>query len=247
MCCFSQPIEKVSGTSIFARMDGERQVLAYQMHLETARDVAMVLPLPVLPGRGDDALTFVNLSGIPELFGSLDSCFGEIKRTRSPGPAAAGRPTLKVHKVGSFEASFVPTPADFSRLDPRFRLSETILRQLPAYADYGFAVFKLSRGDADVHPMAMRFFTRTPDRLFFPTVHVHRGDVPGKADFDHRLYAQIRVGALDGWEAALRPAASAVNLGNIVRGDPTDGAIQPRWPLFRLKLKGKHPNADTWA
>ena len=81
MCCFSQPIEKVSGTSIFARMDGAQQILAYQMHLATSQDVAMVLPLPVAPGGGDDALRFVNLSGIPELFGSLEACFREISRS----------------------------------------------------------------------------------------------------------------------------------------------------------------------
>ena len=41
---------------------------------------------------------------------------------RGPAPAnLAPRQTLKVHAVGDFEASFVPTVGDFERLDERFR------------------------------------------------------------------------------------------------------------------------------
>ena len=57
----------------------------------------------------------------------------------------AAPPPLRVHDVGLFEASFVPTLADFERLDPRFRLSPGVWEQLPQYRDWGFAVFKLKK------------------------------------------------------------------------------------------------------
>jgi hypothetical protein len=37
-----------------------------------------------------------------------------------------------------FEASFVPRASEFWRLDARFRLSDEVWRQLPAYQDFGF-------------------------------------------------------------------------------------------------------------
>ncbi len=89
-----------------------------------------------------------------------------------------------------YVASFVPSVADFVRLDPRFRLPEVLFDAVPHYADYGFAVFQLAPGKVTVHPMALRFPTRDPDRLFFPTVHVHDGRFHAKAKFDHALYFQ---------------------------------------------------------
>lgn len=102
--------------------------------------------------------------------------------------------------VGDYEASFVPSQADFERLDPRFCLPPSVWSQLSLYADWGFAVFKLSLNPPptqlsaldlriiaerkrdgkppfpprrrDIHPMAFRFPRRDPSRLFFPTVHV---------------------------------------------------------------------------
>ena len=48
-----------------------------------------------------------------------------------------------MHDVGEFEASFVANIGDFSRLDRRFRIALEVWAELPTYADYGFAVFKL--------------------------------------------------------------------------------------------------------
>ena len=55
----------------------------------------------------------------------------------------------------------MPTVTDFDRLDPRFRLPNTVWAQLPVQG-FGFAVFKLreTRKLADVHPMAFRFPSR---------------------------------------------------------------------------------------
>lgn len=163
MCIFSQPVRDVSATRIFARPAGETQILVYSMDLSAARDVAMVLPLPVPRTSGEDTVRFIDLSGYPSLFEDLDRGFFEPV---SSGLATAGlmpdvQTRLVVHQVGDFEASFVPSPADFRRLDPRFRLGPRSLRRLAAHAaeppeperpgpnhiedyrDYGFVVFQL--------------------------------------------------------------------------------------------------------
>ncbi len=59
--------------------------------------------------------------------------------------------------MGSFEASFVPTRRDFSRLDQRFRLPDDVWQALLGYDDWGFAVFKLGPMSrlTGVHPMAL--------------------------------------------------------------------------------------------
>ena len=88
------------------------------------------------------------------------------------------------------EASFVPTIADFDRLDERFRLPKETWHHLPQYNKFGFAVFKLKPGEKRIHPMAFEFPRSDSKRLFFPTVHIHDGEVHATADFDHILYCQ---------------------------------------------------------
>ncbi|MCB9598884.1 MAG: hypothetical protein H6724_00135 [Sandaracinus sp.] len=192
MCMFTGPIRHVSGTAIFARADeGDRQMLAYQMKVGSDAPVAMVLPLPVSHGASEDALRFVDLS-------DYDDLFEQMARAVFPVPAARGfgapqTLTLEVQRVGNFVASFVPSLADFSRLDARFRLAPDVWTALPRYADWGFAVFQLApEGDQKLHPMAFSFPRRDPSRLFFPTVHVHDGEVHARARFDHKLFYQAR-------------------------------------------------------
>src|SRR6185503_10226486 len=99
--------------------------------------------------------------------------------------------TLEVRQVGAYEASFVPTPADFGRLDERFRLPAELWLELKHYRDWGFAVFRLRETAlAEVHPMAFDFPRRHRDRLFFPTLHLHHGRLEKEAHFDHTLYCQ---------------------------------------------------------
>jgi hypothetical protein len=71
MCCFTQHVERVSGTRIFARVNG-RQVLVYSMAYAARSDLAMVLPLPVPPRPPEDSVRFVNLDGYPEFFDDLE-------------------------------------------------------------------------------------------------------------------------------------------------------------------------------
>src|SRR5215204_1243713 len=195
MCCFSQPVDYVRATQIFARpAKGGGQYLVYSMSLKAGSDLAMILPIPTPRASKEDAVTFINLEKYPDFFDDLRKGFpvppapGRAKNG-APAPLAAP-PKLKVVEVGSFVASFVPTVKDFARLDDQFRLPDGTWDQLPQYKDYGFAVFKLKKGEQKVHPMAFEFPRADKGKLFFPTVHIHDGKVHARAGFDHVLYCQ---------------------------------------------------------
>jgi hypothetical protein len=258
MCCFSRPVKLVAGTRIFARaLDGGLQALVYQMKLTLDAELAMILPLPVAAATGDDAVRFVDLSGYEGLFDDLDRAFPPLVSYAKGGlmPARrAVRATLAVHTVGDFEASYVPSVTDFDRLDPRFRLPAATWDRLPAYRDHGFAVFKLRQarrglwrrvfggGRAQTfHPMALTFPRRDPDALFFPTVHVHDGEVHDRAGFDHALFCQLppELDRLCDWERSDQPAARSVDPGR------TAGMIDAGAPLRRIVMMGDGPNRDT--
>jgi len=188
----------VADTRIFARLTSkDTQILVYEMAFASVGDVAMILPLPVGSRDEETAVRFIDLSGRPEFFNQLRDLIPLYKSmlagSLGAGSFAPAQPPLKVHKVGVFDASFVPTIADLDRLDPQFRLPDDVWAKLPQYADYGFAVFKLRETRKKlqhVHPMAFEFSTRLNDTLFIPTVHVHDGQLHPHASFDHIVYLQ---------------------------------------------------------
>ena len=75
MCCFSQPVELVSDTNIFARSANGRQFLVYSMTYAAAADLAMVLPLPVPPNPPENAVRFINLERYPAFFDDMRDGF----------------------------------------------------------------------------------------------------------------------------------------------------------------------------
>jgi len=244
MCCFSRPVDSVSATNIFARSGaGGRQFVVYSMTLRAKEDLAMVLPLPVKPGSGEKAVEFIDLQDYADFFKELKKGFPEPPpppASRSFGAASPAK--LEVINVGNFQASFVPTVADFSRLDERFRLSAGTWDKLPAYRDHGFAVFKLKSGDAKVHPMAFSFPRAKPRELFFPTVHIHDGEVHERADFDHVLYCQR--GSADqftllDWDESIRP------VGLYMQMPKAKGLLDGGEHGYRRTLLGTLPNRDT--
>jgi hypothetical protein len=274
MCCFAfapgpfarlarwmRPPVRVAETRIFGRRDGPMQVLVYSMKLSARSDVAMILPLPVRWGSGEDAVEFIGLDRCSDFFDWIDRPFRHISRAAAP---AFALPRLRVHTVGLFEASFVPRVADFARLDPRFRLPDRVWGELPLYRDYGFAVFKLRAGARQrIHPMALRFPTRDRGRLFFPTVHVHDGRVRSRAEFDHALYFQresdramraniVRLGAAAAQRALEISGGPAENLGfygatgPVRMSERTAGLVKDEWHLFKTTLHGRLANEDTW-
>lgn len=244
----------VSGTRIFARRSGARQILVYSMNLESEGELAMILPLPT-----SGEAKFINLERYPKLFSDMERGFPAVM---IPAPASRGGggggiidTTLPVHEVGSFEASFVPSLADFARLDERFRLPATVWPE--SYRDYGFAVFKLkplpkrwglfARKRQTVHPMAFEFESRAPEKLFFPTLHIHDGTLHETAEFDHQLYHQSeksltcdRSPQFPGYETSTGPASDTVDV------ERAAGVIDGALPLRRVTLRGSLENRDTW-
>lgn len=247
MCCFTGAVS-VSRTSIFARDAGDgRQYLAYEMTFRAKQEVAMVLPLPVPAGTAENAVAFVSLADYPDLFSDLYHAM-EFPVLRGGGPehpVAAATPApapLEVHQVGSFDASFVPTFKDFERLDARFRLPPGTWEKLPLYRDHGFAVFKLKPDVALLHPMAFSFPRADVSALFFPTVHIHDGQVHDHAGFDHRLYTQVgdkHIPVVEQWHESPGHAQAKVDVGR------SAGLIVGYQHLYCRELRGKLPNQDT--
>jgi hypothetical protein len=269
MCCFSipaasgglfarlfgkRPSVSVSGTRIFARVEAGVQQLVYSMSVTTPGDVAMVLPLPVAPGTDEQALSFVDLSGYDSFFDHLSLLFELPVTAQAKGGFQVLRhaPKLEVHQVGSFEASFVPTLADFDRLDSRFRLPASVWDQRPEYSRFGFAVFKLKRGKrAKIHPMAMRFPSATPDTIFFPTLHVHDGALHLHAEFEHDLYFQLPKDFTPdllppgGAESAKHHGRSYEPAKSRVDVTRSKELVDGEAPVWHWPLHAELPNADT--
>ena len=256
MCCFSRPIEHVSSTRIYARAAGEKQLLAYGMQLAAREEVAMILPLPVSPNVSDDAVRFIDLEGYPDLFEDLARGFPEVTLDLLSAEPSRFAPQsakpLVVHDVGNFEASFVPRARDFERLDRRFRLPASALEGMSALRDHGFAVFQLRDFRSGflgrlfgkirtktLHPMAFEFPRRDPSALFFPTLHVHDGELHGTAHFDHTLYCQSTE-APEGWDRSHGNASTFVDVKRAA------GLIDGARECHRLVMLGDRPNADTY-
>jgi hypothetical protein len=240
MCCFSRPVEQVANTRIFARdsRDG-KQYLVYSMALKAKEDLAMILPLPTPKDSKEDALRYISLEKYPKFFEDMQTGF-ELPPPRGlrDAPDVKSEPKLKVVEVGSFEASFVPAVKDFARLDERFRLPTEVWDRLPAYQDWGFAVFKLKSGAKQIHPMAFEFPRANPKQLFFPTVHIHDGQVHEKASFDHALYCQSGSAKMTGWKESLRPAGMFLN------AVESQGLIDSGKHCYFRGMKGHFKNED---
>lgn len=262
MCIFTQSILLVEETKIFARwMENGRQALVYSMNIQAKQDLAMVLPLPVPPGSPEDAVHFISLQDYSNFFVDMERGFPElfpiVASLDFPTPAVQAAP-LKVHEVGDFEASYVPSHDDWGRLDRRFQLAPEIWEALPAYEDYGFAVFKLNSTPSlrkwlpfsqttrtkTIHPMAFEFPRRDSKGLFFPTVHVHDGEIHSFANFHHILYCQGDVEDEKRFtEKRLeRSEATARNFMNIKRAK---GLVMPDTFCFRWPIYGREENQDT--
>jgi hypothetical protein len=251
-------VTSVSATNIFARAApggappggpaaSGQQYLAYSMTLAAPEDLAMILPLPAPQGVREDAVRFIDLSGYPEFFDHLANGFpeeqtdgDELELSASLGSKAA---PLAVVDVGSFQASFVPTIADFDRLDPRFRLPTDVWPRLGRYASFGFAVFRLKAGQHRIHPMALTFLRADPTKLFFPTVHVHDGEVHETADFDHALYCQraVDVAPDPTWRRSSKPTWLFTRPG----GDR--GLLERNQHCLRRRIVGPAPNRDVYV
>jgi hypothetical protein len=245
MCCFSRPVERVANTNIFARSAKEgRQFLVYSMTISAKEDLAMILPIPVPKESKDDVVRFISLEKYPDFFQDMNTGF-------PPPPSKArgdllpsltlGLKPLPVVEVGSFEASFVPSVKDFDRLDERFRLPVEVWDNLPRYKNYGFTVFKLKKGAKTIHPMAFEFPRAKPEKLFFPTVHIHDGKVHDTATFDHLLYCQrseTETEPILKWQESKQPARFFMEI------DKSQGLLNPDAHCYMRAIKGRQKNED---
>jgi len=257
MCCFSGKTE-VHGTRIFARMSGANaQLLAYQMEFSAKEPTAMILPLPVELPAGESSVRWISLKEYGAFFTDLSAGFPEPEPPaqfgRSKSAVAAAPAAIAVHEVGDFVASFVPSMADFSRLDTRFVLPKEVWNQVPEYKDYGFAVFQLKNLSGSPHPIAFEFRTRLQGSIFFPTVHIHDGTVHKDAHFDHVLYLQeprfdTQVSGYKG------PSETDPSTGHVRSRDKTAsfanvaasaGLLDGAALLHKKTLTGTLPNKDT--
>lgn len=245
MCCISRPVQHVARTRIFARpTPAARQVVVYAMEFAAEEDLAMILPLPVKPGADAKAFKFINLSAYPEFFRDMSAGFpapAPSPNLMSRGGLRPASRLLEVVSVGAFEASFVPTLADFGRLDARFRIEPAIWRSLPGHDRMGFAVFKLKAGRQDVHPMAFSFLSAHQNRLFFPTLHIHDGKVHARENFDHDLYAQGGDGQtpeVADWEESRGWA------GQFMRIESSAGVLDNEAHVYRRRIRGDFANED---
>lgn len=248
MCCFSRPVELVANTRIFARSAKQgRQFVVYSMQIQMKEDLAMILPIPVPKNSPDDAVRFISLKDYATFFDDM------ARGWPPPAAVAVGRGSLgaappnakplPVVDVGDFGASFVPSVKDFSRLDERFRLPDAAWDQLPRYRDFGFAVFKLKEGAAKqkVHPMAFEFPQANPKKLFFPTVHIHDGEVHPQAEFDHTLYCQTTGGeSLPMMEWAESPLPA----GRFINWKKSQGIVDGESHAYVRTVRGMRKNED---
>jgi hypothetical protein len=256
MCCFSRPVLSVDTTRIFARPTGRgTQFLAYQMKYESREENAMILPVPIKQPAREDSLRFIDLKEYDKLFADLESGFPYTPPSRGIGCSDEGKSStsaLMVYQVGNYIASFVPTIKDFSRLDARFWLPEETWSKQPQYAGYGFAVFQLASGKLKPHPMAFEFETAETS-VYFPTLHIHDGEIHETEEFDHVLYLQHA--GLDSRvypyrNADVRDRSTGIERSKFVAKEFCDagrsqGVVNPDLLVHRVRMIGKQPNRDT--
>lgn len=210
------------------------------MRLDAEEDLAMILPIPVIPESSEEVIKFLDFSAYPGFFEDIEKNFPLPQNFGDPFGEVSRSGGLKVKRVGSFDASFVPTVADFSRLDERFKLSADVWQKLPPYAEYGFVVFKLRKGSAQIHPMGFAFPTRDRSHITFPTVHIHDGKVHKNAGFDHSLYCQS-----PSTEIATTWTESAHLAQYSVKCSKASGAVRPKQHIYKKELKGELKNEDV--
>lgn len=257
MCIFSRPVVSVNDTKIFARKTNESsQFLVYQMNYSSVEANAMILPIPTAERVTEDVgFQFIDLSGYAGFFDDFESGFPYVRPMVNlccGVPPTSNKSALKVHEVGSYVASFVPDLASFDRLDPQFALPESTWAKVPKYSDYSFVVFQLAKGEAQPHPMAFEFLSKI-DEVFFPTMHIHDGEVHPQEEFDHQLYLQhaafdsqagryvnhVYRDTMTGW------VRSKHNADQFFSVDDSQGVVLPDLLVHRKMLYGMLENRDV--
>lgn len=241
MASFTQPVSGVSGTRIFARVVNDRQFLVFSTSVRATGNLALVLPLPVPPGSGADAVRFHDLSLFPEIFVHLQELFqntgamavrGSLGRELMENTPALESPVEKV--------SFLPGRKAFETLEPCDRLSAAAWTSRPGWSDFGFVVASLRLGSsagneaAHIPPIAVEFPTRRAGEIFFPTIA------------DDTLYLQSHSGG-DALASAEIPWQEGGSDPNAWLAEESGGVIAPRQAVYRARLPATGRNAGLWV
>ncbi|MCC6750577.1 MAG: hypothetical protein IT371_23145 [Deltaproteobacteria bacterium] len=253
MPCFTRPVAAVGQTQLYARAaDDGGQLLAISATVAAREDLALLVPLPTPAGTAADAVRFLDLQSYPTFFDELGLGFTALPRAASAAPPRALRGTPRAHAIAPLELSVAPDLASLARLDARFAPSPRLLARLAEYADFAFAVLRLtSWGGLLAHfrrpqarlvlPVALHFPRRWSDRLYFPTLAVHDGDDASEPELDHLCYCQPDERTephLARWERSAHAASSFVDPGR------AQGLVDGRAPCHRLTLRGPRGNQD---
>ena len=228
---------KAQRIQMFARMNnfGE-QVLVIALHALVAVDAALVLPLPVKPG-GRCAFADVRYD---ELFFALERCW-------EPSLVISDNPLLEADLLGKLldaaapasNGVFFATRADLARLDAKLRPPAPVIAH---YADYGFAVFRLPKGERNVAPLALVFESRDPSRIYFPTLRLVDGKMPERVKMDHRVFLQSWTGKrIEGFIESDTAAAEHVDIA------AARGLVRGELRGYRTELRGERKNDDLWV
>lgn len=224
MCIFSKSVTSVAATHIFARrnLTKNRHVTVYQMEAMLNGYTAMILPVP-----GTD-VEFVSLEEYPDFFKDMDKLFPQNTAKGITRGRSLSFSPLPVYEVGNYIATYVPSMNDWHRVDPVFRLKGNCWDELPDYSEYGFVVFQLQAKNgqkSDFHPMAYTYTPNNENQIFFPTTHVHDGEVEKTSLYDHKLYFQLddgfnhppaRANLRSDWEVSSRTIMDFAKCQNLV-------------------------------
>ena len=185
MCVIVGGVQHVANTKILvAPMRRGHQLTVYQNQVDMTNPTAMILPFPY----GNKGAELIDLSGYPQIFDDLSRAFSKYELVGVNNSYSSAK-TIKVHQVGSYSVSIVPTIDDFDRLqhhvfslDPN--LSGILRGKYPVHA--GFIVCLMNM-NAKFHPIAYVTRRLRSQQLFVPTYHYH-GHIETHPDWDHEIY-----------------------------------------------------------
>jgi hypothetical protein len=89
--------------------------------------------------------------------------------------------------------------------------------------------------------MAFEFPRANPEKLFFPTVHIHDGKVHPEAEFDHILYCQATGGEklpMNEW------VESRILASQFLKVEKTEGIVDGASHVHVRAVRGKRKNED---
>lgn len=240
-------------TTIFARVDGPRQWLAYALRADITEEISVAIPLPVAEGTTSSDIVLDSLEAVPEFFTLIQRPFRR-HRVAAPPTRGAGDSfpdALEVTYLGDYAASVAANAEALARVHPELALRPSALAQVPSYATHAFVILRLKpprrvmievgkpRRAVEHHAIVISFPTNAPDVLFFPTLVAHNGMLPESVRYDHLLFCQTRSDRQPeaGWERSARP------LGRYVAEEIVP-AVDASRHVYRRSIRVVHRNED---